>query len=129
MRKFFVILLLAVGLPLTMVGCSEADVASQNVSRQADQFQVDRRIVATNLITGDYLFMVTGKCSLGNGDTPNSHTITCKVGDQEYQKHFVEAPDGANVVITTEQINTTHTDPYHYEWIFRPEVIVPTIVR
>ncbi len=112
-----------------LAGCSEADVASRNVSTQADQFRVDRRIVATNLITGDYLFVVTGKCSLGNGDTPNSHTITCKVGEDEYQKHFVEATDGANLVITTEQVNTTFTDPWHYEWIFRPEVIVPTIVR
>lgn len=128
MKKIVALLIALVGF-FAFAGCSEADVASNNVSRQADQFQVDRRIVATNLITGDYLFMVTGKCSLGNGDTPNSHTITCKVGDQEYQKHFVEAPDGANLVITTEQINTTHTDPYHYEWIFRPEVIVPTVVR
>lgn len=126
MKKFVVAI---VGAVLLLTGCSEADVASNNVSREADQFQVVRRIVATNLITGDYLFMVTGKCSLGNGDTPNSHSITCKVGENTYQKHFVEAPDGANVVITTEQVNTTFTDPWHYEWIFRPEVIVPTIVR
>ena len=83
-------------------GCSEADVASKNVSQEADQFKVTRRIVATNLITGDYLFVVTGKCSLGNDDTAEEHTITCKVGDNSYQKHFVQSPNGANIVITTE---------------------------
>lgn len=128
MKKIVGLMLAFLGF-FIFAGCSEADVASRNVSTQADMFQVNRRIVATNLITGDYLFMVVGKCSLGNNDSPGSHTITCKISDNMYQKHYVESPAGANIVITTEQMNTTFTDPYHYEWIFRPEVIIPTIVR
>jgi hypothetical protein len=128
MKKIFAAV--AATVLLLLAGCSsDADVASKNLSTEADQFRVERRIVTTNLITGQFLFVVTGKCSLGNADTPNSHTITCKVGDNAFQKHFIEAPDGANLVITTEQIGDTFSDPYHYEWVFKPETVVPTVVR
>ena len=116
---------------LLLTGCSSAaDVASQNVSREADQFKVTRRIIATNLITGDYLIAVTGKCSLGNGDDANEQSIICKVGEgDEYRKFYVGWSAGANVVITTEQIDAVSVDPWHYEVIFRPETILPSIVR
>lgn len=115
---------------LLLTGCSAADVASQNVSREADQFKVTRRIIATNLITGDYLISVTGKCSLGNADKENEQSFICKVGEgDEYRKFYVRWSAGANVVITTEQIEPIAVDPWHYEVIFRPEVVLPTIVR
>ena len=128
MKKF--IALLAALLTVTLAGCSTAaDVASQNLSTEADQFRVDRRIVGINLITGDYLFVVTGKCSISADTTQSQLEITCKVGPDAYQKHFIGVPTGANVTYTVEQIATTSVDTYHYEFVFKPEVIVPTIIR
>lgn len=50
---------------MTMIGCSrDAQVASKNLSYAADNFELDRRIVFYNGITGDYILTIEGKCSL-----------------------------------------------------------------
>lgn len=123
-----VVSLIAIGLgALLLPGCSAASVASQNVSTEADSFRVNRRIVGINLITDKYLFVVTGKCSI---ETPaNELVITCKVAENRYQKHFIGMSAGANITYTVEQLDTSNVDDYHYEFLFRPETIVPTIVR
>lgn len=112
-------------------GCSAADVASQNISTEADQFRVTRRIVAINLITDKYLFVATGKCSIGNADAAGEISITCKVGvnPDRFQKHYVRYAAGSNLAMTVEQIDSSAVDDYHYEFLFRPETIIPTIVR
>ena len=55
-----IILLLAA---LIISSCSAADAASYNLSRRADAFQVTRRIIFYNGITGDYMLQVEGLCS------------------------------------------------------------------
>lgn len=120
---------LAIAAALALSGCSAADVASRNISTEADEFRVDRRIVGINLITGDYLFVVTGKCSIEPDEAESQLEITCKVGENAYQKHFIGIPGGANVTYTAEQLATTDVSAYHYEFVFKPEVILPTVVR
>ena len=129
MKKIIAAIVAAVSL-LLFAGCSsDAAVASQNLSQEADQFRVDRRIVAIDLITGDYLFMVTGKCSIAADREDQQLEITCKIGENAYQKHFVGIPTGANVTYTVEQMGTTNVSTYHYEFVFKPSVIVPTVVK
>lgn len=122
--------ILAAVVPLVLLGAcgSQADVVSQNVSRDADEFKVDRRIVALNLITDKYLFEVRGKCSIKADTEQNQIEITCKIGPDAYQKHFVGYTAGANVVYTVEQLQTSNVDSYRYSIIFRPEQIVPIVI-
>jgi hypothetical protein len=57
MKKSLVVLTLLLG------GCgTEADVASHNVSKAADQFEVNRRIVFVNTWTGKYMLTIEGLC-------------------------------------------------------------------
>lgn len=107
------------------VGCSEADMASRNVSKAADNFEVDRRIVFYNGITNDYILVVEGKCSLGNYDSKRELSITCKVGENEYRKHFLGLSD--NVTFFSEQIKPVKVGVRHYKVYFRPSAIVPDI--
>lgn len=111
---------------LSLVSCSPADVASQNLSTDADNFKIMRRIVFYNGITGDYMLVIEGLCSLGNNDTSGVEiSVTCKVGDGLYKKHFLGLSD--NVTYFAEQIDSSQVDTYHYKVIFRPETIVPDI--
>lgn len=111
---------------MLLVSCSEADVASRNVSKAADQFEIDRRIVFFNGITDTYLLQIEGRCSLGNqDDLDNQRTVTCKVGEGQYKKHFVGLSD--NVSYFVEQLEPADVDVYRYRVIFRPSVIVPDI--
>lgn len=110
---------------LALTACADADVASRNLSKAADQFEVNRRVVFYNGITGDYMLTVEGLCALGNQDAARQLTITCKTGAGEYKKHFLGLSD--NVTYFVEQLKPLAVDVYHYRVVFKPSVIAPDI--
>ena len=112
---------------LLLAGCmSDADVASYNTSKAADMFEVERRVVFYNGITGDYILTIEGRCSLGNDDKAGRLSVTCKVGDGAYKKHFLGLSD--NVTFFVEQVEPKKASAYYYRVIFKPQLIVPDIV-
>lgn len=123
--KRLLVLLVGVVLALAVAACNQADVASKNLSKAADQFEVNRRIVFYNGITGDYILVLEGLCSLGNYDSAGQLSVTCKTGKDEYKKHFLGLSD--NVTYFAEQIDPAPANTYHYRVIFRPTTIVPGI--
>ena len=124
MKKFLFLVGLLV-LAITAACNTEADVASHNVSKAADQFQVVRRIVFYNGITDSYMLTIEGLCSLGNRDLPNEISITCKISPTAYKKHFLGLSD--NVTYFVEQIEPISVSIYHYKVIFKPSTILPDI--
>lgn len=123
MKKKFVAILIGV-MTIIMVGCTEADTVSQNLSKSADSFEVQRRVVFFNGITDKYLLTVEGLCAL-NTDSEKKLTVTCKVGEGQYKKHYLGLSD--NVSYFVEQTDAKYEDAYHYKVLFRPESIVPDI--
>ena len=122
----FVIGLAAIGLAVGLAGCdSAADVASRNISKAADQFDINRRIVFYNGITGEYILTIEGRCSLGNYDSYRQLSVTCKTGPSAYKKHFLGLSD--NVTYFAEQIDAANVSEYQYKVIFRPASIGPDI--
>ncbi|WP_321810120.1 hypothetical protein [Burkholderia sp. BCC1985] len=105
--------------------CNDADVASHNLSQAADNFQINRRVVFYNGITGDYMLSIEGLCSLGNADKSREVSITCKTGPSSYKKHFLGLSD--NVTYFVEQIDGAGVSVYHYKVVFKPSVIVPDV--
>jgi hypothetical protein len=111
---------------ITMSGCgSDADVASYNMSKAADNFEVDRRIVFFNGITDTYLMSIEGRCSLGNDDPKDRLSVTCKVGPGQYKKHFLGLSD--NVSFFVEQTKSRNVSTYRYRVTFKPSTIVPDV--
>lgn len=126
MRKILsVVLVLLVA--LFAAGCGrEADVVSENLSREADRFNILRRVVFYNGITDSYMLTIEGYCSLGNDRTANEISITCKTGvNDEYKKHFLGLSD--NVTYVLEQLDSANVSADHYKVIFRPQTVVPDI--
>lgn len=110
---------------LVVAACTDADVVSENISKDADMFKINRRIVFFNGITDTYLMTIEGKCSLGNFDSRGQLSVTCKTGEDEYKKHFLGLSD--NVSYLVEQIDGANVSKYHYKVIFKPSVIIPDI--
>jgi hypothetical protein len=108
-----------------IAGCTDADVASSNLSKAADMFEINRRVVFYNGITGEYMLTVEGLCSLGNNDRTGQLTITCKVGQDNYKKHFLGLSD--NVTYFVEQLDPSKASAYHYRVVFKPQTIVPDV--
>jgi hypothetical protein len=108
-----------------LAGCTDADVASRNLSKAADQFEVNRRVVFYNGITGSYILSVEGLCSLGNFDSQGQLSVTCKTGPSMFKKHFLGLSD--NVTFFAEQLEPNAVSTYHYRVIFKPQTIIPDI--
>lgn len=117
--------IIGIGMLLALAACSEADVASRNLSQAADQFEINRRIVFYNGWTGDYILTVEGLCSLGNGEEGRKRTVTCKTGPNSYKKHYLGLSD--NVTYFAEQLDGAGVNVYRYRVIFKPSVIIPDI--
>ena len=86
-------------------------------------FEINRRIVFYNGISGDYILSVEGFCSLK--DQHNQLEVTCKLGHSKYKKHFLGLSD--NVTYFAEQLSAENVSVDHYKVIFKPSTIIPDI--
>ena len=110
--------------PLVLAGCmDDAHVVSRNVSKAADNFEINRRIIFYNGITNEYMLSIEGFCSQEH--TTNKLAVTCKVGPGVYKKHFLGLSD--NVTYFSEQIDTAGASAGHYRVTFKPTLIIPNV--
>lgn len=83
MNRFSIVALVCAG-AIAAAGCgSDASVASHNLSKAADMFEIDRRIVFYNGVTGDYILSIEGRCSINKDNRDAQLEVTCKTGQKE----------------------------------------------
>lgn len=125
----------ALTLAVTTVACSsDAEVASKNISKDAENFKVLRRIVFLNGITDKYILVVEGFCSVDPSPV-GQLAVTCKIAargvegatEDQYFKHFLGSGD--NITWFAEQINGVNVSTKHYKVLFKPEAIIPDIEK
>ena len=121
--KFLTVLCVIVLCILT--GCDDASVASHNLTKAANMFELNRRVVFYNGITGQYMLSLEGRISIKKDGTDNQLEVTCKTGVNEYKKHFLGLSD--NVTYFSEQLEAAKVDVYRYRVIFKPELIIPNV--
>lgn len=126
--KKIVCVFLALCISLIFAGCigSEADKVNQNLSKQADYFECERRVTVYNARTDNVILECEGYLSVSN----NSHdelVVTVKTGPDQYKKNYIYLNDYTLYVI--EDITGTHTDPYHYKMYFHTEVLPDVEVK
>ena len=92
MKKLTLGLILAI-IFISITGCDSATTVSGNLSKEANEFKVKRRITFINLRTNEYLFQVTGNCSVkgGRSDINREVQLICRIGEDKYQKHFLSS--------------------------------------
>ena len=125
MKKIIKVLVVLIIPVLLLTGCTSADTVSTNISKEADEFKVKRRITFINLRSNEYLFTITGNCSIkgGTGDYNEELEVICRIGEDKYQKHMLYIANETTYVI--EQLEYSDVSRYDYEIIFRPEAIIP----
>lgn len=100
-------------------GCSfedEADVASYNLSKEADNFNIYRKIKVMNCQSDEVLLEFEGWCSIYKDNTDNQLEITYRVGEGQYYKDFIGLNDRVTYLVT--QVDGANVDKYHYEWTY-----------
>ena len=119
-------LLLALALPFALAACDDAaTVADRNITRAADNFEIHRRVVFINGITGQYILSVEGLCALSNGETARSVRVTCKTAPGEFLRHQIGLSD--NVTFMAEQLRDVRASEFRYRVSFNPLAVVPDI--
>lgn len=117
----------AIAVLIALAGCdNDARIASQNISRAADNFEINRRIVFINGITDKYLLSIEGRCAfeVESGAKPKV-AVTCKTGPQAYKKHSLGLSD--NVTFFSEQMEPADVSVYHYRVTFKPQALLPDV--
>lgn len=120
MNKRIWVVLSFVVVMLMCVACSEADKVNNNLSKQADYFECERRITVYNARTDKVILETEGYMSLSN----NGHdelVVTVKTGPGKYKKNYIYLNDYTLYVV--EDITGTHTDPYHYKMYFHTDFL------
>lgn len=122
MKKIIALLLLVVVSVCVLCGCefSEADKVNQNISKQADYFECERKITVYNARTDNIIFECEGYISIANNSN-SELVVTAKIGKGQYKKNYVYLNDWT--LYAVEDITGTHTDPYHYKWYWNTEVL------
>ena len=120
-----VLTLVAVSFMLAaFAGClDDAQMASRNLSKAADNFEINRRVIFYNGITDTYMLTVEGRCSVE--DQRRQLEVVCRVGQNAYKKHFLGLSD--NVTYFAEQLEMADVSAYHYRVTFKPQTILPDI--
>jgi hypothetical protein len=124
MKRVIIAVAVAVAALFTITACSDdATVASENISKDADNFKVNRRIVFFNGITDKYLLEIQGFCNIHQEEAQLE--VTCKLGEDQFKKHFLGLSD--NVSYFVEQIKSANVSTQHYKVTFKPSEILPDI--
>lgn len=120
-RTFVICMLLTI--VISMSGCyRQAERAKYNVKKEADNFNVERRLTVINARTDKPILEIIGYFSLSNNST-NELEITLETDKNVYKVDYVYLNEWT--IYTVEDISGAHVDPYHYEVNFLPEMIQP----
>lgn len=120
MKKTLVILIL-IALVFTLTACSQSDKVTHNLKREADEFNVRRRITVLNTRTDKAMMQITGLLSIRT-DSDGDLNITIEKAPGEYMLNYAHLSQDTTYIV--EQIETKEVSKYQYEIIFYPQNLV-----
>lgn len=124
MKKISIIVGVSLGIIL-LSGCTDADVASSNLSEDADNFKILRKITFINTVTDEVLYTVEGNMSINADVDDNQLEITAKTGEDEFQKHYLGL--SPTTVYIVEQLEWKKTNQYQFKITIKPSALVPDV--
>ena len=124
MKSKIVAIMMAGMMAVGLAGCSTADTVNANLSKEANEFNVYRKITVTNARTDTIMLQAEGYMSLNNNSN-NELVVTIRTGEDKYYKDYIYLNDWTCYVM--EQTEPNGTDKYHYELVFYPERIIPSV--
>lgn len=117
-KKVMALLAVFVLLCAFLTGCTEVYKVSNNISQEADNFNVTRKLTVLNARTDTILLELTGTFSLQN-NSENELEVIIETAEGKYQKDLVYLNDYTMYVV--EDISGADVDKYYYEINFLPE--------
>ena len=122
---FFLSVVFVVALSMTSCGklVSDASIARSNLETAEQNFEVFRRVVFYNGITGEYILQIEGRLAI-IVDSDGDLVVTVKTKDGKFMKHYLGLSD--NVTYFSEALESNDVSTEQYRVIFKPSAILPT---
>lgn len=117
-KKVMALLAVFVLLCAFLTGYTEVYKVSNNISQEADNFNVTRKLTVVNARTDTILLELTGTFALKN-NTDNELEVIIETEEGKYKKDLVYLNDYTMYVV--EDVSGADVDKYHYEINFLPE--------
>lgn len=125
MRNKILIIIVVIIMAITLTSCRQAERVSHNISKEADNFGVVRRLSVVSAINNEPIFELIGAFSFKERE--HRITATVKVDDNEYKKHTVGLSNMTFWVV--EDLEGLDVNNYKYEVNFTPKMIQPLDIR
>ena len=119
-KKAFVAAVAVLLSNMMLMSCTEAETVSYNISREADSFNVCRRITVHNTRSDTVLYQITGYFSLQNSAQYKELEVICRIGKEEYCKNFIYLNDWTTYIV--EDLKSSDYPLYHYDVTVIPKV-------
>lgn len=120
-----IIVLMVIAAMMALSGCEEREamIVSRNVSKQADNFNVTRRLTVINTRSDKCILQMTGKMSIE--DQSDGIAVLVEVDREKniYQKHYIYMNE--NTMYTVEDVSGVSVSRYAYEMEFMPQTLIP----
>lgn len=124
MKKKILVVMLAIVLILSLVGCTQAEKVEYNLTKEADNFNIVRQLTVINCIEGDVLFQMSGKMSI-TADTEDNQLEVIVEDEGTYVKHFIGLSDNVTYVIEDLNLGDNAVSKYKYTLNFNPNMWIP----
>lgn len=124
MKKKIIMLLTIMAIFMSFTACTDSEIVNYNLNKEADKFNVYRRITVTNARTDTIMMQVEGYMSLSN-NVSGELVVTVRTGEDKYFKNYIYLNEWTCYVM--EQMEPQSTDKYHYELTFYPARAIPEI--
>ena len=121
MKKKILLILIFIISVFALASCSESDKVRANLKREADDFNVRRRITVLNTRTDKPMMQITGLLSI-EVDSDGDLNITIEKTEGEYILNYAHLSQDTTYIV--EQIETKEVSKYKYEIIFYPQNLV-----
>lgn len=120
MKKLLVTISLCAML-FILASCTQAENVRHNLRREADDFNVRRRITVLNTRTDTPMMQITGLISIDT-DSDGDLNITIEKAPNEYVLNYAHLSQDTTYIV--EQIETKEVNKYQYDIKFYPAQLV-----
>ena len=120
MKKILIGIVLIV-LVFVLSSCRQAENVRHNLQREADDFNVRRRITVLNTRTDTPMMQITGLLAI-DVDRDGDLNITIEKAEKEYLLNYAHLSQDTTYIV--EQIETKDVNKYAYEIKFYPTQLV-----
>ncbi len=122
MKKKLILIVMMVLAVILLSSCEqEADIVRHNLKREADAFNVRRRITVLNTRTDTPMMQITGLISIDT-DKDGDLNITIEKAPGEFVLNYAHLSQDTTYIV--EQIETKEVSKYQYEIRFYPQRLI-----